>query len=81
MRQYKQGRSSRGSSCCDHTLAPPYAMADKDKVPPATDLTRWRLSVAKGRQTWRYIDEEEAENDTITFLEKHFLGINKQVIN
>ncbi len=56
-------------------------MADKDKVPPATDLTRWRLSVAKGRQTWRYIDEEEAEINAITFLEKHFLGINKEVIN
>lgn len=44
-----------------------------------TDLSRWRLTVAKGRQTWKYIEEDETEEEQrdINFIERHFLGLDK----
>ncbi|OCT61233.1 lanosterol synthase [Xenopus laevis] len=43
------------------------------KTPPATDLTCWRLSCSEGRQTWRYVEEEDRKQ---TALEAHSLGLD-----
>lgn len=50
-------------------------MKRKAAEPPATDLTRWRLNVLDGRQTWHY------ETKTTPFreqnaVERHALGLN-----
>ena len=42
--------------------------------PPATDLTRWRLSNVKGRQTWRHTEDGEPTRES-NFVEKHALGM------
>ncbi|KAJ1736115.1 hypothetical protein LPJ61_000165 [Coemansia biformis] len=40
-----------------------------------TDLTRWRLNVDNGRQTWEYVDEEAARERPQQFVEKYWLGL------
>ena len=41
-------------------------------------LERWRLLCEGGRQTWRYLSEEELEHDPgQTFAEKYFLGLSE----
>lgn len=46
------------------------------RTSPATDLTRWRLSNVDGRQTWRYLDNNELSTAREqTPLEKHALGL------
>ncbi|OLY79011.1 Protostadienol synthase A [Smittium mucronatum] len=41
-----------------------------------TDLTRWRLNVAEGRQTWEYLQsDEECQNRPQTFVEKYWIGL------
>ncbi|XP_075685685.1 lanosterol synthase [Rhinoderma darwinii] len=43
------------------------------KTAPTTDLTRWRLSCAEGRQTWRYVEGEDRPQSA---LEAHSLGLD-----
>jgi lanosterol synthase len=45
-----------------------------------TDLTRWRLEVDQGRQTWAYI-EDDAEHDRWkqTDVERYWLGLPLEV--
>ncbi|XP_006204996.1 lanosterol synthase isoform X1 [Vicugna pacos] len=45
------------------------------KTEPATDLSRWRLSNEKGRQTWAYFPEESAGRGQ-TGLEAHLVGLD-----
>ncbi|CAG8444507.1 1405_t:CDS:2 [Acaulospora colombiana] len=41
-----------------------------------TDLTRWRLKVDHGRQTWHYLEsEEEIRNYPQSIIEKYWLGL------
>ncbi|CAG8590488.1 9550_t:CDS:2, partial [Acaulospora morrowiae] len=41
-----------------------------------TDITRWRLKVDHGRQTWHYLeDEEEVRNWPQSVIEKYLLGL------
>jgi len=44
-------------------------------VGPATDLTRWRLTSERGRQTWVYLEEGE-EGREQSFIERHSLGLD-----
>ena len=54
------------------------ATSSKDKSQPAaTDLTCWRLSVSKGRQTWSYTDPDQTVVREANFIERHFLGLDK----
>ena len=45
------------------------------RVDPVTDLTRWRLTNERGRQTWTY-DEENTSGRVSSFVEKHSLGLD-----
>lgn len=45
------------------------------KTPPATDLSRWRLSNERGRQVWTYFQEDEPGRGQ-TALEVHSLGLD-----
>ncbi|XP_032947636.1 lanosterol synthase [Rhinolophus ferrumequinum] len=45
------------------------------KTPPATDLSRWRLSNERGRQVWTYFQEDEPGRGQ-TALEAHSLGLD-----
>lgn len=40
-----------------------------------TDLTRWRLKVEDGRQTWHYVSEEEAKAWPQTAVDKYWLDL------
>ncbi|XP_014677721.1 PREDICTED: lanosterol synthase-like [Priapulus caudatus] len=44
-------------------------------TPPATDLSRWRLTCVDGRQTWRYHDDDNKPDRAQTPLERHSLGV------
>uniref|UniRef100_A0A673YQG4 Terpene cyclase/mutase family member n=1 Tax=Salmo trutta TaxID=8032 RepID=A0A673YQG4_SALTR len=46
------------------------------KTEPATDLTRWRLSNIEGRQTWRYVEDQDTSDREQTMLEAHSLGLD-----
>ncbi|XP_026851595.2 lanosterol synthase [Electrophorus electricus] len=46
------------------------------KTDPATALTRWRLSSVEGRQTWKYLEDEESVERKQTMLEAHCLGLD-----
>uniref|UniRef100_A0A8D3CJU3 Terpene cyclase/mutase family member n=1 Tax=Scophthalmus maximus TaxID=52904 RepID=A0A8D3CJU3_SCOMX len=46
------------------------------RTEPATDLSRWRLTNMEGRQTWRYVEEQETPDRAQTMLEAHSLGID-----
>ncbi|KAJ1780422.1 hypothetical protein LPJ77_000335 [Coemansia sp. RSA 2523] len=40
-----------------------------------SDLSRWRLNVDNGRQTWEYMDENAAKERPQSFVEKYWLGL------
>ena len=40
-----------------------------------TDYARWRLKAGDGRQTWRYLSEEETVSWPQTIADKHHLGL------
>ena len=42
------------------------------RVPPQSDLTRWRLDCHRGRQTWRYATDLTQPQ---TFFERYNLGL------
>ena len=42
------------------------------RVPPQSDLSRWRLDCQKGRHTWRYSADA---TDSQTFFERYNLGL------
>ncbi|CAG8734254.1 14954_t:CDS:2, partial [Racocetra fulgida] len=42
----------------------------------STDLNRWRLKVEDGRQTWHYLDEDEAKNWPQSVIEKYWIGLH-----
>ena len=44
-------------------------------VGPVTDLTKWRLTSVRGRQTWSY-DEEGASGREPNFIERHAVGLD-----
>ncbi|XP_061774357.1 lanosterol synthase isoform X3 [Nerophis ophidion] len=46
------------------------------KTEAATDLSRWRLTNADGRQTWRYVDDVDGPEREQTMLEAHSLGLD-----
>lgn len=46
------------------------------KTEPATDLSRWRLTNVEGRQTWRYVEDQDAPDRPQTMLEAHSLGLD-----
>nr|XP_006636690.2 PREDICTED: lanosterol synthase [Lepisosteus oculatus] len=46
------------------------------KSEPATDLRRWRLSNVEGRQTWRYVENEDSAERELNMLEAHSLGLD-----
>ncbi|XP_071328727.1 lanosterol synthase [Trachinotus anak] len=46
------------------------------KTEPATDLSRWRLTNVEGRQTWRYVEDQETPDREQTMLEAHSLGLD-----
>uniref|UniRef100_A0A669C423 Terpene cyclase/mutase family member n=1 Tax=Oreochromis niloticus TaxID=8128 RepID=A0A669C423_ORENI len=43
---------------------------------PATDLSRWRLTNVEGRQTWRYLEDQEISDREQSMLEAHSLGLD-----
>ncbi|XP_064181307.1 lanosterol synthase [Anguilla rostrata] len=45
------------------------------KTEPATDLHRWRLQNEEGRQTWRYLEEQDSAREQ-SMLEAHSLGLD-----
>lgn len=46
------------------------------KTTAVTDLTRWRLSNVEGRQTWKYLKDEDTEERKQNFLEAHSVGLD-----
>uniref|UniRef100_A0A671U7D2 Terpene cyclase/mutase family member n=1 Tax=Sparus aurata TaxID=8175 RepID=A0A671U7D2_SPAAU len=46
------------------------------KSDPATDLSRWRLTNDEGRQTWRYVEDQDSPDREQTMLEAHSLGLD-----
>ena len=46
-----------------------------ERVGPATDLTKWRLTNERGRQTWEY-DEHGLSAREPNFVERHALGLD-----
>ncbi|MCI4378646.1 hypothetical protein PGIGA_G00218170 [Pangasianodon gigas] len=46
------------------------------KTTAVTDLTRWRLSNVEGRQTWKYLKDEDTEEREQNFLEAHSVGLD-----
>ncbi|CAI2178279.1 19794_t:CDS:10 [Funneliformis geosporum] len=50
--------------------------SEKDISIEATDLSRWRLKIDHGRQTWHYLEIEEAKNWPQSIIEKYWLGIS-----
>uniref|UniRef100_A0A3Q4HR07 Lanosterol synthase (2,3-oxidosqualene-lanosterol cyclase) n=1 Tax=Neolamprologus brichardi TaxID=32507 RepID=A0A3Q4HR07_NEOBR len=46
------------------------------KTEPATDLSRWRLTNVEGRQTWRYLEDQETADREQSMLEAHSLGLD-----
>uniref|UniRef100_A0A668VL89 Terpene cyclase/mutase family member n=1 Tax=Oreochromis aureus TaxID=47969 RepID=A0A668VL89_OREAU len=46
------------------------------KTEPATDLSRWRLTNVEGRQTWRYLEDQEISDREQSMLEAHSLGLD-----
>uniref|UniRef100_A0A6J0U5W2 Terpene cyclase/mutase family member n=1 Tax=Pogona vitticeps TaxID=103695 RepID=A0A6J0U5W2_9SAUR len=46
------------------------------QTPPETDLTRWRLSCAKGRQKWYYVAEGEECDREQSALEAYYLNLD-----
>ncbi|KAK1902941.1 Germinal-center associated nuclear protein [Dissostichus eleginoides] len=46
------------------------------RTEPATDLSRWRLSSVEGRQTWRYVEDQDPPDREQTMLEAHSLGLD-----
>ena len=44
--------------------------------PPATDLSGWRLSNVRGRQTWSYIKKQDDRERESNFVEKRALGLD-----
>jgi lanosterol synthase len=54
----------------------PSAVLDSVETPAFTDLTRWRLKVAHGAQTWHYLQSDEELKDwPQTRWDKYFLGL------
>jgi hypothetical protein len=48
----------------------------KPKLSERTDYSRWRLLDEKGRQTWHYLEDDEAvKNWPQTTADKYFLGL------
>ena len=47
----------------------------QQRVGPVTDLTRWRLTNERGRQTWEYDEEGHSEREP-NFVECHALGLD-----
>ncbi|XP_067459091.1 lanosterol synthase [Thunnus thynnus] len=46
------------------------------RTEPATDLSRWRLTNVEGRQTWRYVEDQDTPDREQTMLEAHSLGLD-----
>lgn len=46
------------------------------KTDPATDLSRWRLTNVEGRQTWHYVEDQDAPDREQTMLEAYSLGLD-----
>uniref|UniRef100_A0A674NDL6 Terpene cyclase/mutase family member n=1 Tax=Takifugu rubripes TaxID=31033 RepID=A0A674NDL6_TAKRU len=46
------------------------------KSEPATDLSRWRLTNVEGRQTWRYVDQQDTPERPQTMLEAFSIGLD-----
>jgi hypothetical protein len=54
----------------------PSALINSVKTPAFTDLTRWRLKVEHGAQTWHYLNsDDEVKEWPQTRWDKYFLGI------
>jgi hypothetical protein len=55
----------------------PSAIIDSVETPQFSDLTRWRLKVEHGAQTWHYLEsDEELKQWPQTRCDKYFLGLN-----
>lgn len=46
------------------------------KTKPSTDLSRWRLTNAEGRQTWCYVEAQDNPDREQTMLEAYSLGLD-----
>ena len=44
--------------------------------PPATNLSGWRLTNVRGRQTWSYIKKQDDRERESNFVEKRALGLD-----
>ncbi|XP_034042756.1 lanosterol synthase isoform X2 [Thalassophryne amazonica] len=46
------------------------------RTEPATDLSRWRLTNAEGRQTWHYVDDQDTPDRQQNMTEALSLGLD-----
>ncbi|XP_010731449.3 lanosterol synthase isoform X1 [Larimichthys crocea] len=46
------------------------------RTEPTTDLSRWRLTSVEGRQTWRYVEDQDFPDREQTMVEAHSLGLD-----
>ncbi|OZJ06194.1 hypothetical protein BZG36_00978 [Bifiguratus adelaidae] len=51
------------------------ALLNLTENPKYTDLSRWRLRVKEGAQTWHYLTEEEVKTWPQTAADRYFLGL------
>ncbi|TSK92907.1 Lanosterol synthase [Bagarius yarrelli] len=65
-----------GPSSCRFCLTCVRRRGGPYKTTAVTDLTRWRLTNVNGRQTWRYLEDEDTKEREQTFLEAHSLGLD-----
>ncbi|EEB05605.1 lanosterol synthase Erg7 [Schizosaccharomyces japonicus yFS275] len=50
-----------------------------EKLIAKTDISRWRLNIAKdSAETWEYLSEEDSKKRPLTFKEKYYLGIDPE---
>ena len=66
---------------CGRRMAASTSRGPHRPVGPVTDLTKWRLTSHRGRQTWQYEEEEEEEEEESvrrgpSFIEMHALGLD-----
>ena len=51
-------------------------LPERPELQEKTDYTRWRLLDEAGRQTWHYLEDDEAAKDwPQSVADKHFLGL------
>ncbi len=70
------GRTKTGEKRSIDTVTDDGASVKRPKLSERTDYTRWRLLDEEGRQTWHYLEDDEAAKEwPQSTADKYFLGL------